>query len=587
VDDRQPADGGLDRAREAEALLALAHDAVVVRSPGGEIRLWNRGAEETFGWTAAEVAGRPIREILRTPAAMAAAIEESLAAKGAWEGRLTHSRRDGSEIVVASRLVVHAHADGRPVSVLEIHRDVTAATRAEQQLRESEERFRLLVDGVADYAIFMLDVGGHVVSWNSGAERIKGYRPDEICGRHFSVFYAPEDASAGVPEKVLREAATTGRAEAEGWRIRKDGSRFWASVTVSALRDAAGRLRGFAKVTRDVTERKRFQEHLERQARILDTVSDAVIATDEHLVLTAWNAGAERLYGWSADEVLGRPSDEVLGTRIPKSSREDALRVLAEGGEWRGEVVQRHRDGTELLIEVAAMVLPEGPARVVSVNRDVTEVRRAVLAEERNRLARELHDSVSQALFSMTLQARALELALEREGHQPSGAVAEGIAQIRQLTHGALAEMRALIFELRPGALAEEGLAAALGKLASALEAKEGLRVDVRVPPERVALDADVEENLYRLAREALSNVVKHACARAVAVRMECGPGGVELEVTDDGVGFDTGTSRPGHLGLRTMAERAANVGGHLEVVSTAGGGTTVRVRVPTPAAPA
>ena len=585
-----PVDWVLDGAGEAEALLALAHDAVVVRTPAGEIRFWNRGAEETYGWTADEALGRPLQALLRTPAEVSAAIVASLGSGGAWEGEVVHARRDGSEVVVASRVVLHEDAGGRPVSVLEIHRDVTAARRAEDELRQSEERFRLLVDGVADYAIFMLDADGYVVSWNSGAERTKGYRLEEICGRHFSVFYPPEDVAAGAPAEALRVAAARGRVESEGWRVRKDGSRFWANVTVSALRDPMGKLRGFAKVTRDVTERKRFEEHLERQARLLDTVSDAVIATDENLVLTAWNRGAERLYGWAAEEVIGRSSAEVLSTSIPSSSREEALRVLAEGGEWRGEVVQRHKDGSELLIEASTIVLPGGPARMVSVNRDVTEARRTTVAEERNRLARELHDSVSQALFSMTLQARALELALARDGREPTGPVRDGIAQIRQLTQGALAEMRALIFELRPGALLEEGLVAALRKVAAALEAREGLRVELVAPEERVPLASDVEENLYRLAREALSNVVKHATASTVRVRLGpsgTGEGGVVLEISDDGAGFDTGGSFPGHLGLRTMAERAAHIGGRLDVVSAPGAGTTVRVTAPTAGDPA
>ena len=182
----------------------------------------------------------------------------------------------------------------------------------------------------------------------------------------------------------------------------------------------------------------------------------------------------------------------------------------------------------------------------------------------------------------MTLQARALELALAREGHHGTGPVPEGIAQSRQLTQGALAEMRALIFELRPAALLEEGLVAALGKVAAAIEAREGLRVDLAMPEERLPLSADVEENLYRLAREALSNVVKHARANTARVHVgRLGAGGVVLEIADDGAGFETGASFPGHLGLRTMAERAANIGGELEVVSAPGAGTTVRVTAP------
>jgi PAS domain S-box-containing protein len=136
---------------------------------------------------------------------------------------------------------------------------LAAATEA---LRQSEERWRLLVESVQDYAIFMLDLEGRVASWNTGAERIKGYRPDEILGRSLSVFYTPDDIADGTPEHTLERAAAEGRVEAEGWRVRKDGTRFWADVVVSAIRDSEGRLVGYAKVTRDLTERKRTEEAL-------------------------------------------------------------------------------------------------------------------------------------------------------------------------------------------------------------------------------------------------------------------------------------------------------------------------------------
>ena len=129
----------------------------------------------------------------------------------------------------------------------------------QESLRESEERFRLLVDSVQDYAIFMLDVDGNVKSWNSGAERIKGYRADEIIGRHFSVFYPPEVRATGWPAHVLRVARTEGRYEEEGWRLRSDGTRFWASVIITPVYDAAGELQGYAKVTRDLTQRQRME----------------------------------------------------------------------------------------------------------------------------------------------------------------------------------------------------------------------------------------------------------------------------------------------------------------------------------------
>lgn len=447
-----------------------------------------------------------------------------------------------------------------------------------------EELCRLMVEGIRDYAIFMLDADGIVVSWNPSAERMKGYRAEEICGQHFSRFYLAEDVKAGKPAEELRVAAAVGWVEDEGWRVRQDGSRFWASVVITALRDRAGQLRGFAKVTRDVTERKRLEERLEDQARLLEHVQDAVVATDQNLVVTAWNDGATRLYGWRADEVLGMRTLEVFKTAFSDSTRNEALRVLNEGGEWRGEVVQRHKSGQSLEVESTVIVLRHGPTRVVAVNRDIGERKRALVIEERGRISRELHDSVSQALFSITLHARGLELALQREGQHPNSPLGVRIADIRQLTQGALAEMRALIFELRPDALAEEGLVAALRKHAAALEAREGLTVNIAASSDDMSFEPAFEEDVYRVVQEALGNVVRHANASTVRVRLGLPATGTrrfELEISDDGIGFEIGVSRPGHLGLTTMSERTATHGGTLEVNSVPGSGTTIRATFP------
>ncbi len=159
-----------------------------------------------------------------------------------------------------------------------IHRveDVTERKRAEETTRQSEERFRLLVAGVKDYAILMLDPDGHVVSWNAGAERINGYQAGEIIGQHFSRFYSLDDIHRGKPEHELRVAATEGRCEDEGWRVRKDGTRFWANGIITAIRDETGTLRGFAKVTRDITERKRAEEEFHKSEEKYRTLFESV-----------------------------------------------------------------------------------------------------------------------------------------------------------------------------------------------------------------------------------------------------------------------------------------------------------------------
>jgi len=202
-------------------------------------------------------------------------------------------------------------------------------------------------------------------------------------------------------------------------------------------------------------------------------------------------------------------------------------------------------------------------------------------ALERQRIARDLHDSVSQSLFSTTLHVRTAQHALELEELDTDGPVGEELSEIGQLTRGALAEMRALIFELQPGALAEEGLVAALSKQASALSAREGLAIEVDGPGDRLPISAEVEEQLYRVGQEALANVVKHARAHSATVRIAATDDTVSIEVYDDGRGFDPAAVGPDHFGLRSMRGRVADLGGRLDITSTPGRGTALRVEVP------
>jgi signal transduction histidine kinase len=228
---------------------------------------------------------------------------------------------------------------------------------------------------------------------------------------------------------------------------------------------------------------------------------------------------------------------------------------------------------------LAAIVSERRRAAVELAESQRREGERAAL--ERQRIARDLHDSVSQSLFSTTLHVRTAQHALAREGLGSTGSVGEELSEIGQLTRGALAEMRALIFELRPGALADEGLVAALTKQASALGAREGLAIEVDGPDRRLPLEPEVDEQLYRLGQEALSNVVKHARASRATVRIAATDDTVSIEVADDGRGFDPAAVGPEHFGLRSMRGRVADLGGRLQVTSAPGRGTVLRVEVP------
>ncbi|HEV3481841.1 MAG TPA: sigma 54-interacting transcriptional regulator [Candidatus Acidoferrales bacterium] len=250
--------------QERWKLLQSAPDAIVIVNRTGQISFVNSHAERMFGYAPHELLGEPV-EVLVPEAARPAHLDHRSEFSRAPRTRemgsglqLQGRRKDGSTFPVEISLSPLEEPEGQ--FVVSAIRDVTERRQIQEALRLSEERFRRLVAEVKDYAIFMLDPEGNVKTWNEGAERIKGYRADEIIGQHFSRFYSSEDAERGKPEEQLKIAAREGRSEDDGWRIRKDGSRFWASVVITALHDQDGKLLGFSKVTRDITERKRIRE---------------------------------------------------------------------------------------------------------------------------------------------------------------------------------------------------------------------------------------------------------------------------------------------------------------------------------------
>lgn len=254
--------------RSLELLInAIVDYAIFMLDADGVVRTWNKGAERLKGYAADEIIGQPFsifytledREKGLPKRALATAAETGRFASEGWRVRKDGSRFWALVVVDAIR-----DEEGGLIGFAKVTRDITERQQTHNELLESERRYRRLVEAVVDYAIFQLDPSGHVATWNPGAERIKGYRPEEIIGRHFSTFYTPEDLEKGVPKAALAEAAEKGRFEAEGWRMRKDGTRFWASVVIDRITDESGAIIGFAKVTRDLTERKQAQDELHR-----------------------------------------------------------------------------------------------------------------------------------------------------------------------------------------------------------------------------------------------------------------------------------------------------------------------------------
>ena len=252
-------------------LLGVGGDhAVYVLDSEGKIATWNPGAERLTGYLSDEVLGRSASIFLPPEAAHAGKAQSDLAiarASGRLEEEGWQVRKGGGRYWADVVLTSIFDDQGRLWGYLKTVRDLSERRAAAEDLWRSEERLRLLVEAVQDYAIFMLDTEGRVATWNSGAQRLSGYRAEEIIGKHFSTLYEPEDAAAGKAEQELKAARERGRVEDEGWRVRKDGTRYWANVVLSAVRDASGQLRGFAKVTRDMTERRRAEENAAARSR--------------------------------------------------------------------------------------------------------------------------------------------------------------------------------------------------------------------------------------------------------------------------------------------------------------------------------
>lgn len=262
------------------AIFFSAYFSSIATDEKGVIQIFNVGAERMLGYAAADVVNRitpadisdPQEVICRaralslelatpiTPGFEALVFKASRGIEDIYE--LTYIRKDGSRFPAIVSVTALRDADNLIIGYLLIGTDNTSRKQIEEQLRWTEESFRLMVESVTDYAIVMLNPEGCVVSWNSGAQRIKGYRADEIVGRHFSLFYTVDDIGSGKPEKLLAAVAANGRFEDEGWRTRKDGSIFWANVVFTAIRDQGGYLRGFAKLTRDLTERRKVEVEL-------------------------------------------------------------------------------------------------------------------------------------------------------------------------------------------------------------------------------------------------------------------------------------------------------------------------------------
>ena len=301
------------------------------------------------------------------------------------------------------------------VSALEADRK-----RTQSALHESEERFRFLVEGIKEYAIFRLAPDGCVVSWNAEAAIILGYQATEIIGQHFSCLFTPEDINCGNPEQDLRIAVAEERVEEDRWYVRSDGTRFWGSGVVTALRDEVGNLKGFSKIVRDMTSHKRAEQKIQEQAALLDVATDAILVQDLNNRILYWNQGAERLYGWKADEAKGLNALEILD-KGTSPQREDALVTVVLEGSWQGELHQVTKSGKQIIVSSRWTLVRESkaeqPTSILIVNTDITahkqleaQFLRAQRLESIGTLASGISHDLNNVLTPILLSAQLLQM---------------------------------------------------------------------------------------------------------------------------------------------------------------------------------
>jgi PAS domain S-box-containing protein len=636
---------------------AVRDYAIFMLDPAGRVATWNAGAERIKGYRAEEIVGRHF-SCLYTPDDLRANKPARALAAAAGEGRYEEEgwrvRKDDSPFWASVVITAVRDDAGGLLGYCKVTRDLSERKRAETELRAShaelerrvrertaelvrvnealagsEERLRLMIEGVKDYAIFTLDLGGRVTSWNAGAARIYGYTPEEIVGQHRSRFFTAEEVARGLPEAELREAAATGRFSEESWRVRKDGTTFWANGTMTALRDPSGRVRGFVKVVRDLTEQKKAETEqrrilaaLQLRDRAMQAVSQGILITDPHRpdnpIIYA-SQGFENLTGYRADEIVGRNCRFLHGPETDRTVVGQIREAVRAGREVVAEVLNYRKDGTTFwngLTVTPVRDERDDLVHFVGVQTDVTprrnleeQVRQAQKMEAFGQLAGGVaHDfnnllTIISGYGELLLGAmpppdpnRGAVLAIADAGERAAGLTRQLLAFSRQAVHEPqVVDLNAVVGDT------EKMLRRVIGEdivLATALDPASGR---VRVDPGQVGqvllnLAVNARDAMPRGGRLTVETKNVELDAPYVNTHIEVGAGRyVLLAVSDTGTGmppevrarvfepfFTTkGVGKGTGLGLSVVHGIVKQSNGYIGAYSELGIGTTFKIYLP------
>ena len=376
--------------------------AIFLLNPEGYIITWNTGAKLIKGYDAEEIIGQHF-SIFYTQKDIADNYPAKELVKAIAEGKYEEEgwrvKKDGS-VFWANVIITPVYdKEHQLVAFSKITRDLSERKKADddlyrafEQLKESEQRFRLLIEGVTDYAIFMLDPSGNVATWNNGARRMNGYEANEIIGKYFARFYSQELIAEGFPDYELRQAKEHGRFEDNGWRYRKDGTAFWANTVITAIYNSQKELIGFSKITRDLTDKLKMEQQIflmneelreseEKSRLMIDSVKDyAILMLNPEGIVMSWNEGAERIKGYKPKEIIGRHFSTFYNREsIAKGFPQYELKKAQEMGRFEDEGWRIRKDGTAFWANVVITPIYNSKERLLGyskVTRDLTERRR-------------------------------------------------------------------------------------------------------------------------------------------------------------------------------------------------------------------
>ncbi|GKS66192.1 hypothetical protein YTPLAS72_34960 [Nitrospira sp.] len=655
-----------------QAILLNAPHAIIATTATGIIQHFNPAAEQLLGYTAEEAIGKLTPAAFHNSEEMAArakifGAELGIALEPGVEVLVTKARlnlpnqhewiyirKDGTRIPVLLSVTAIRDHTGGITGFLGMATDITAQKKAERArlateaaLREKDELTRAMIENVLDYSIVRLDSEGHVMSWNQGSQRLKGYATDEIIGRHFSCFYTEEDRANDKPTSLLRRATAHHHVEDEGWRVRKDGSRFWANVVITALFDQDGTLKGFTKVVRDLTERHELRiKREEQEARlraIVDQAVDGIITIGERGTIETFNRAAESMFGYSAVEVIGH-NVHVLMPEPYKSEHDGYLVNYHRTGEAKiigigREVLGRRKDGSTFPLDLAVSETRLGDRRFYTgLVRDITE-RKA--AEERlAQTARELESrnrelaKANQSALAATRAKSEFLATMSHEIRTPMNAIV-GMAElleetpltpdqanyVRRFSRAAASLMELIntildLSKIEAGHMALESVPFDLPQLVDSIAdlmtgktLAKGLELLVLVHPDLPRGVVGDPTRLRQVLTNLVGNAVKFTESGHVMIKIEpaqtqASCQALRFSVSDTGIGIpqdklqtvfeaftqvDSTTTRKyggTGLGLSISQQLVAMMGGRLCVNSEVGAGTTFSFVIEMPEAP-